>query len=138
MNFFFAGPDLALILRGSPIVRYDFSRPDSFTIDSWSGQLNLQLVRGKNPKEILYKATETIGRMPVLPDWALGTWLGLQGGERRSKRSSIELRMQAPRSLRFGFRTGWEEERPDSVPSFGGHGTLILQHILIFAAFAQK
>ena len=81
MNFFFTEKNEAFIFTGSPYIKYDFTKRNSFSVESWSKDLMIKYISAANPKEILYKATEITGRMPLLPDWAYGTWLGLQGGE---------------------------------------------------------
>ncbi|MDF3818501.1 alpha-glucosidase [Leptospira sp. 96542] len=35
---------------------------------------------GSSPKELVTTYTKKTGRFPTLPDWAYGTWLGVQGG----------------------------------------------------------
>ena len=81
MNFFFTEKNEAFIFSGSPYIKYDFTKHNSISVESWSKELKIKYISAANPKEILYKATEITGRMPLLPDWAFGTWLGLQGGE---------------------------------------------------------
>ncbi len=81
MNFFFTDKNEAFIFTGSPYIKYDFTKRNSFSLESWSKELKIKYISAANPKEILYEATEIMGRMPMLPDWAFGTWLGLQGGE---------------------------------------------------------
>ncbi len=81
MNFFFTEKNEAFIFTGSPYIKYDFTKRNSFSLESWSKELKIKYINAANTKEILYQATEITGRMPMLPDWAFGTWLGLQGGE---------------------------------------------------------
>lgn len=83
MNFFFTDKNEAYIFSGSPYIKYDFTKPNFFLVESWSNELKIKYISAANPKEILTKATELMGRMPMLPDWAFGTWLGLQGGEKK-------------------------------------------------------
>ncbi|TGJ99631.1 alpha-glucosidase [Leptospira semungkisensis] len=47
-------------------------RERGFTVNSW---------KAEDPKEILKLYTQKTGRFPELPDWAYGTWLGIQGGK---------------------------------------------------------
>ena len=81
MNFFFTEKNEAFIFTGSPYIKYDFTKQNSFHVESWSKELKIKYITAENLKELLLKATELTGRMPELPDWAFGTWLGLQGGE---------------------------------------------------------
>lgn len=83
MNFFFTEKNEAFIFTGSPYIKYDFTKPNSFSVESWSKELKIKYINAADPKEILYKTTELTGRMPMLPDWAFGTWFGLQGGEEK-------------------------------------------------------
>lgn len=79
-NFFFTENNNAFIFTGSPYIGYDFTKGNSFSIESWSNHLNIYNITAANPKQVLSKASILTGKMPLLPDWAFGTWLGLQGG----------------------------------------------------------
>ena len=80
LNFFFTENNNAFIFTGSPYISYDFTKGNSFSIESWSNHLNIYNITSANPKQLLSKAATLTGKMPLLPDWAFGTWLGLQGG----------------------------------------------------------
>lgn len=80
INFFFTENNNAFIFTGSPYISYDFTKADSFSVESWSDRLTIYHFNAANPKQLLTKASRLTGKMPLLPDWAFGTWLGLQGG----------------------------------------------------------
>ena len=80
LNFFFTDKNNAFIFTGSPYISYDFTKANSFSVESWSNRLNIYSFKAANPKQLLTKASKLTGKMPLLPDWAFGTWLGLQGG----------------------------------------------------------
>ncbi len=120
MNFFFTDRNEAFIFTGSPYIRYDFTKPNSFSVESWSKELKIKYINAANPKEILYKTTELTGRMPMLPDWAFGTWLGLQGGEKKVEEIINQALLQnnpvsavwiqdwvGRRKTRFGSQLWW-------------------------------
>ena len=132
MNFFFTEMNKGYLINGGSMVKYDFTKPNSFSIESWSNQLSIITIDAKSPKEILTKATQTIGRMPMLPEWAFGTWLGLQGGSERVEKILNEALLKhnpvtavwiqdwvGRRKTRFGSQLWWTWETDTiSYPNF--------------------
>jgi alpha-glucosidase len=86
INFFLTNKGRAFIVEGGTFVKYDFTGASSFGIESWGDQLLVKQFRADNPKALITQATSVMGRMPLLPDWAYGTWLGLQGGSAKVDR----------------------------------------------------
>ncbi len=64
--------------------KFDLSESDSVKVEFWDanlqGGLKASIWIGANPKELVEAYTKKTGRFPALPDWAYGTWLGVQGG----------------------------------------------------------
>lgn len=58
-------------------------RADRVSIEVWHGQAKLTLLDGPRPADVLKRLTAITGRPRVLPDWAFGVWLGVQGGPDR-------------------------------------------------------
>jgi sulfoquinovosidase len=50
-----------------------------------NSSLKASIWLGNNPRELVEVYTKKTGRFPVLPDWAYGTWLGIQGGTEKVK-----------------------------------------------------
>ena len=63
---------------------FDLTQDNSITLMSRSNQLKGFIWTGKSPLHIIEQYTFETGRMPQLPDWAYGTWLGLQGGKEKA------------------------------------------------------
>ena len=48
---------------------------------------------GKSMLDVIEKYTEKTGRFPLLPDFAYGTWLGMQGGKDKALK---EIKLENP------------------------------------------
>lgn len=83
--FFMTDNNKGMFLENTQYMEYDLSQPEVAEIKVWSRQIDGWVWAGE-PKEILEKYTARTGRMPELPDWAYGTWLGLQGGAEKVKK----------------------------------------------------
>lgn len=69
-----------IFCRNTQFQEYDFRKDDRITVEVWSDTLSLLIWQEPKPLDLLERYTALTGRMPKLPDWALGTILGLQGG----------------------------------------------------------
>jgi sulfoquinovosidase len=67
-------------------IKFDLSNKDLVQIAFWEAEVQGTVWLGDNPLELLEMYTEKTGRYPELPDWAYGTWLGLQGGHVKVKK----------------------------------------------------
>ncbi len=67
------------LINFSP-VRFDFSKKEKTTISIWDGNTEIAIRFGTDVKNLISLHTEKNGRFRQLPDWAYGTWLGIQGG----------------------------------------------------------
>jgi sulfoquinovosidase len=65
---------------------FDLTRDDEVTVEFRESRLSGTIWLGTSPLELIEKYTAKTGRFPKLPDWAYGTWLGLQGGAEKVKR----------------------------------------------------
>lgn len=70
----------AYLIENDCFSEIDLSRPGIVGFKVHNNRLMLRVWQAKSPKELLTKLTAHLGRMPVLPDWAYGTILGIQGG----------------------------------------------------------
>ncbi len=68
---------------------FDLSRDSEVGVHFWDfnteKSLKATIWLGNHPKELVEAYTKKTGRFPVLPDWAYGTWLGIQGGTDKVK-----------------------------------------------------
>lgn len=80
MPFFISTQGRAFHLKGYGYMVIDLTDPEQITFEVWDNQLELVEYKAPTPLELIEQYTADVGRMPMLPEWAFGTWLGLQGG----------------------------------------------------------
>ncbi len=66
--------------------KFDLTKNDEVSVEFWENNLKGTIWLGNSPLELIEKYTLKTGRYPQLPDWAYGTWLGLQGGAEKVKK----------------------------------------------------
>jgi sulfoquinovosidase len=66
--------------------KFDLTKETEVSVEFWENQLNATIWLGNSPLELIEKYTLKTGRFPLLPEWAFGTWLGLQGGAEKVKK----------------------------------------------------
>ncbi len=69
----------------------NFESTEYFTWEIWDTAVTMHIFYGQSPKELLQKFTQIIGRFHSLPEWAYGSWLGLQGGKNKCNKILEEL-----------------------------------------------
>ncbi|AYV54788.1 alpha-glucosidase [Leptospira kmetyi] len=79
--FFLTSKNRSVYFENSSYSKFDFSEPDSITIEFRENGLAGRIWKDSSPVRLVQKFTEATGRVPELPDWAYGTWLGVQGGK---------------------------------------------------------
>lgn len=70
-------------LGGRSYMTVDFSEEDRIRVETWSRQLSFTVWQAPGPLELLEKASLRSGRPSLLPAWASGTIVGVQGGRER-------------------------------------------------------
>jgi len=130
----------SIFFENSGYSSFDLSSSDSVTAHFWEFQeepkLDQSLVAtvwvSKDPKELVKVYTAKTGRYPVLPDWAYGTWLGVQGGTAKVKEVIAEAKKAGNpvtalwiqdwcgrRTTNFGSQLKWRWYSDDSLyPNF--------------------
>jgi len=117
---------------GSAYMTMDQRTDDRLRFTVWSDSLVLRLYQGHKPLDILTLRSSYLGRMPALPNWAYGAWLGLQGGRQRV--DTLVKTMQAAgvpvsalwlqdwvgrRQTKYGSQLWWRWQPDDfSYPNF--------------------
>ncbi|PKL17160.1 MAG: alpha-glucosidase [Spirochaetae bacterium HGW-Spirochaetae-5] len=66
--------------------KFDLSDENEVSVEFRENNLKGTIWLGSGPLDLIEKYTLKTGRFPVLPEWAYGTWLGLQGGAEKVKR----------------------------------------------------
>ncbi len=69
----------------------NFENLKEWTWEIWDSSATFHIFYGQNPKEIIQNFTLINGRFQKLPDWAYGSWLGLQGGKQKCDKIIEEL-----------------------------------------------
>lgn len=69
----------------------DFQNEKEWTWEIWDTSATFHIFYGNHPKEILQNFTQINGRLQKLPDWAYGSWIGLQGGKTKCNQIIEEL-----------------------------------------------
>lgn len=73
----------ALFVQNSEFMSFDLTRKDELKVRVWSHQLEATAWAAESPLALLTHFTAMTGRMPPLPAWSRGSWLGLQGGREK-------------------------------------------------------
>ncbi|GBF51570.1 alpha-glucosidase [Leptospira ryugenii] len=81
---FISSENRSLFVENSGYSRFDLSQADELKIEYWDtnvqNHFRANIWLGKDARELLNSYTKKTGRYTALPDWAYGTWLGVQGG----------------------------------------------------------
>ena len=72
--------------ENSSYSKFDLTKENEVSVEFWESNLKGTIWLGNSPLELIEKYTLKTGRYPLLPDWAYGTWLGLQGGAEKVKK----------------------------------------------------
>lgn len=86
MPVFITNKGRAFYLKTTAFAEVDLSRKGEITIEIWDNEVEVLAWQADEPLELIEELTAEVGRMPKLPDWAYGTWLGLQGGAEKVER----------------------------------------------------
>lgn len=110
----------AIFIQNSEYMEFDLRKKDAISVAVRHNHISGIIWAEKTPKKLTEKFTELTGRMPKLPSWAFGTWLGLQGGIEKVARVVDEaLKEKNPvtavwiqdwvgkRQTKFGSRLYW-------------------------------
>lgn len=83
----------SLFFENTGYSKFDLSDPNEVSFEFWDNNLRGTIWVADNPLKLIELYTKKTGRFEKLPDWAYGTWMGLQGGSVKVTRivdSSIE------------------------------------------------
>ena len=84
MPYFLTNTGRALFLKNTEPSTFNLREADLVTIRVASSCLQGRLLAGQNPLELIEQFTDSVGRMPPLPDWLnSGAVIGMQGGTQR-------------------------------------------------------
>ncbi|TGL23853.1 alpha-glucosidase [Leptospira yanagawae] len=77
----------SVFFENSGYAKFDFSDSKKTKIEFWDFQSEKSITGtlwlGSSAKSLIQTYTKKTGRFPKLPDWAYGTWLGVQGGSEK-------------------------------------------------------
>lgn len=76
----------AFLIENDCYTEIDLTEPGRIGFKVHSDSLTLRVWHAESPKSLISQFSKYLGRTPTLPDWAHGTWLGLQGGKPRVNR----------------------------------------------------
>ncbi|MDV6236453.1 alpha-glucosidase [Leptospira ellisii] len=79
--FFLTSNHRSAYFENTSYSKFDFSEPEEIRIEFRENGIRGFFWKDSSPEKLLEKFTQKTGRAPVLPDWAYGTWLGVQGGK---------------------------------------------------------
>jgi len=126
-----------IFCENSEFQEIDLRKDDKVTLEVWSDTLNLLIWQEPKPLDLIERFTAHTGRMPLLPDWAFGTILGVQGGDEKVMNATREaLKAHNPvsavwiqdwvgrRPTKYGDRLWWQwvpdEKRYGDIKHFTG------------------
>ena len=72
--------DRSVFYENTSYSEFDLTTEDEVTVEFWEDNIEGTIWLGSGPMDLIEKYTRKTGRFPQLPEWAHGTWLGLQGG----------------------------------------------------------
>ncbi|CAL0322927.1 unnamed protein product [Lupinus luteus] len=91
--FYMTSKMRSLYLEGYDYTIFDLTRLDRVQIQIHGNSVEGRILHGNSPCELIEHFTETIGRLPELPEWIIsGAIVGMQGGTDAVRRISDELR----------------------------------------------
>jgi len=76
----------SLFLENSTYMKFDLKKNNEVTLEVWDSNITGSIFLGNSPLELIEMFSKKTGRFDALPDWAYGTWLGLQGGKDKVKK----------------------------------------------------
>ncbi|MCG6193879.1 alpha-glucosidase [Leptospira sp. FAT2] len=79
--FFLTSKNRSVYFENSSYSSFDFSKPEEISVEFRENGLRGTIWKEASPVKLVQKFTAKTGRAPELPDWAYGTWLGVQGGK---------------------------------------------------------
>ncbi len=132
MPYFITNKNRAFLFNEKVRSIFDFTND---TLAEFSGHLSsfgFIIFTGSSPKAVLENFTAETGRMPELPDWAYGTWLGLQGGKAKCLQI-VEDALKAGNPISALWIQDWEGRRKTRFGSqlFWNwqHDTILYPHL---------
>lgn len=96
--------------------KFDFETPDKTIVEFWEGGLEGTIWVAKDPLKLIELYTEKTGRLPLLPEWAYGTWMGLQGGSEKTK-NIVNEALEANNPVTVLWIQDWVGKRKTSFGS---------------------
>ncbi|XP_004493399.1 uncharacterized protein [Cicer arietinum] len=91
--FYMTSKMRSLYLEGYDYTIFDLTRLDRVQIQIYGNSIEGRILHGNTPCELIERFTETIGRLPELPEWIIsGAIVGMQGGTDAVHRIWDELR----------------------------------------------
>lgn len=79
--FFLTSRNRSVYFENTSYSQFDFSKPEEITIEFRENGLKGTIWKDSSPIKLVQKFTQKTGRAPLFPEWAYGTWLGVQGGK---------------------------------------------------------
>ncbi|MCB1141438.1 MAG: alpha-glucosidase [Leptospiraceae bacterium] len=105
----------SMFYENTSYTKFDLSESDYVKVNFWENGFQGTVWIGESPSELITLYTEKTGRFPELPEWAFGTWLGLQGGHDKAKKV-VEESLQAGNPVTAIWIQDWVGKR---VTGFG-------------------
>ncbi|MCB1193023.1 MAG: alpha-glucosidase [Leptospiraceae bacterium] len=95
---------------------FDFTDAGKTKVEFWEENLKGNIWVADDPLDLIQLYTEKTGRFPLLPDWAYGTWMGLQGGSEKTK-NTVKEAMDAGNPVTVLWIQDWVGKRKTSFGS---------------------
>ncbi len=105
----------SVYFENSSYSKFNFKDDDFVKVLFWENNLKGTILVANNPLDLIESYTAKTGRYQNLPDWAYGTWLGLQGGTKKVKKV-VEEAKQAGNPVTALWIQDWVGRR---VTGFG-------------------
>lgn len=95
---------------------FDLTCDDRVKVEFWQRNLKGTIWLASSPLELIEAYTEKTGRFAELPDWAYGTWMGLQGGKQTVVKH-VEQAIKAGNPITALWIQDWVGKRKTSFGS---------------------
>lgn len=81
--FIFSNKNRGIFCSSKNYQKLNFQNENYWTWEIWDSSVTFHIFYEKNPRKILQNFAQLNGKFYKLPDWAYGSWLGLQGGKNK-------------------------------------------------------
>ncbi len=80
MPFYLSNQGKAVLLHNNCRSVFDFTKDEMTQVEIWDNEMDMTIWQADKPLDLIEAYTEKTGRLPLMPEWAYGAIIGMQGG----------------------------------------------------------